>query len=88
MVKFLIKMISRKYEIQKQVIAEDPDREKGGRILNRVIRANHSATPCAVERKEEGGARRDESKGENRCGQGQTQIKHERDDVNDGDDRD
>ena len=27
------------------------------------------------------------SKGESRCGQGQTQIKHERDDVNDGDDR-
>ena len=81
-------MISRKYEIQKQVIAEDPDLEKSGRILNRVVRAHHSATPCAVERKEEGGARRDESKGENRCGQGQTQIKHERDDVNDGDDRD
>ena len=28
-------------------------------------RANHSATPCDVER-------RDESKGENRCGRGQT----------------
>ena len=51
-------------------------------------RANHSATPCTVERKDEGGARRDECKGEIRCGQGQTQIKHERDDVNDGDDRD
>ena len=51
-------------------------------------RANHSATPCAVERKDEGGARRDERKGENRCGQGQTQTKHEWDDMNDGDDRD
>ena len=50
-------------------------------------RANHSASPCAVERKDEGGARRDESKDENRCGQGQNQIKHERDDMNDGDDR-
>ena len=50
--------------------------------------ANHSAAPCAVERKDEGGARRDESKEEHRCGQGQTQIKHERDDMNDGPDRD
>ena len=33
-------------------------------------RANHSATPCAVERKDEGGARRDESEGKNRCDQG------------------
>ena len=40
-----------------------------------------------MERKDEDGARRDESKEENRCGQGQTQIKHERD-MNDGDDRD
>ena len=77
-VEFLIKMISRKYEIKKQVIGEDPDLEKSGRKLNRVIewnrdgitieadqrhvreilkgleleRANHSATPCAVERME------------------------------------
>ena len=42
-------------------------------------RANHSATPCAVER-------RDESKGENRCGRGQT--KHRWNDVNDDDNRD
>ena len=40
-------------------------------------RANHSATLCAWERKDEGGARSDENKGENRCGQGQTQTKHE-----------
>ena len=39
--------------------------------------ANHSATPCAVER-------RDESK--NRCGRGQT--KHRWDDVTDDDNRD
>ena len=51
-------------------------------------RANHSATPCAVERKDEGGARRDASKEENRCGQVQTQIKHERDDTSDGTERD
>ena len=104
-VEFHIKMISRKYEIKKQVIGEDPDFEKSGRILNRVIewdrdgitivadqrhvreilkglelvRANHSATPCAVER-------RDESNGQNRCGRGQTKSKHILDDVNDDDD--
>ena len=102
----LIRKKSRKYEIKKQVIGEDPDLEKSGRTLNRGIewnrdiaieadqrhvgeilknlkleRANHSATPCAVERKDEG-------KGENQRGQGQTQIKHECDDMNDGDVRD
>ena len=30
-------MISRRYEIKKQLIGEDADLEKGGRILNRVI---------------------------------------------------
>ena len=34
---FLIKMISKKYEIRKQVLGRDPDLEKSGRILNRVI---------------------------------------------------
>ena len=113
-VEFLIKMISRKYEIKKQVIGEDPDLEKSGRMLNRAIewdrdgitteadqrhvremlkellleRGNRSATPCAVERKDERGERSDESKGENRCGQGQTQTKHEWDGTSDGDDRD
>ena len=33
---FLIKNESRKYEIKKQVIGEDPDLEKSGRVLNRV----------------------------------------------------
>ena len=42
-------------------------------------RVNHSATQCAVER-------RDESKGENRCGRGQTKSRW--DDVNDDDNRD
>ena len=76
---FLIKVMSQKFEIKKQVIGEDPDLEKSGRILNRVIewcpdgktieeadqrhvreilkgfeleRANHSATRCAVERRD------------------------------------
>ena len=79
-VEFFIAMISKRYEIRKQVIGEDLDFEKSGRILNRVIarnrdgitieadqrhvreilkgleleRANHSATPCAMERKDEG----------------------------------
>ena len=34
---FLIKMISRTHEIKKQVIGEDADLEKSGRILNRVV---------------------------------------------------
>ena len=33
----LIKMISKKYKIKKQVLGGDPDLEKSGRILNRVI---------------------------------------------------
>ena len=96
MVEFFIKMISRKYEIKKLVIAEDADLANSGRILNRVIewgrdgitieadqrhvrdilndleleRANHSGTPCVVERKNEGNTRSDESEGEKRRGQG------------------
>ena len=33
----LTRMISKKYEIKKQVIGEDPDVEKSGRLVNRVI---------------------------------------------------
>ena len=40
-------------------------------------RANHFATPCAVEKKKEGNASSDESDGENRREQGQTHSKHE-----------
>ena len=106
-VEFHIRMISKKYEIKKQVIGKNPDFEKSGRILNRVIewnrdgitieahqrhvrdilkgleleRPNRSATPCAVERKDEG-------KGESRRGQGQTQTEHEWDNANNSDDRD
>ena len=36
-VELLIKMISRKYEIKKQVIGEDTDLETSESILNRVI---------------------------------------------------
>ena len=76
----LIRMISKKYEIKKQVIGKDPDLEKSGRILNHVIewnrdgitietdqrhvreilkgleleRGNRSATPCALERRDDG----------------------------------
>ena len=39
-VELLIKMISKRYEIKKQVIGEDPDLEKSGRTLNRVIAWN------------------------------------------------
>ena len=48
-------------------------------VMKGLERANHSATPCAVER-------RDESKGDNRCGRGQT--KRRWDVVNDDDNRD
>ena len=41
-----------------------------------------------MESKDGGGARRDEGKDKNRCGQGQTEIKYERSDMSDGDDRD
>ena len=51
-------------------------------------RGNHSATPCAVERKQEGNARSDESKGENQCEQGQCQTKYDWDDAGCGDDKD
>ena len=44
-------------------------------------RANRSATPCAVER-------RDEGKGESRRGQEQTQAGHKWDNANNSDDRD
>ena len=37
-VELLFKLISRKYEIKKQVTSEDADLEKTGRILNRVIK--------------------------------------------------
>ena len=36
-VELLMTMISRKYEIKKRVIGEDPDLEKSGRILHRLI---------------------------------------------------
>ena len=49
-------------------------------------RANHLGPPCAVEGKKEGNAR-SESKRENRCDQGQTQTKHQWDDMCDGDGR-
>ena len=39
-VEFFIRRISKKYEIKKQAIGEDPDLEKSGRILNRVIEWN------------------------------------------------
>ena len=44
-------------------------------------RANHSATSCATEEKDEG-------KGEHQRGQGQIQTEHEWNDVNNGDDTD
>ena len=51
-------------------------------------RANHSATPCAVERKDEGHARSDENRRESQCEQGPTHTKHKWNDMGDGDGRD
>ena len=39
-VEFLIRMKTKKYEIKKQKFGEDPDLEKSGRFLNRVIEWN------------------------------------------------
>ena len=50
-----------------------------------VERAKHS--PRTAERKKEGNARSAESKGKNQCEQGQTQTKHEWDNMGDGDGR-
>ena len=48
-VEFFIKMISRKYEIQKQVIVEDADLEKSGRVLNRVIECGRDGTTAEAD---------------------------------------
>ena len=102
-VEFFVRLISNKYEKEKQVTGEDPDFEKGGRTLNRVVECGRhhnrggsrgtsgrywevsswserirSATPRAVERKDEG-------KGESRRGQGQTETEHEWDNANNSD---
>ena len=57
------------------------------RKILKGLRANHTATPCAVESKNDINARNDERKGENRRGRRQSQTKHEWDDVSEGDDR-
>ena len=49
--------------------------------------ANHTATPCTVERKKEDNERSDESKGGNQCDQGQCRTKHDWDDAGNGDDK-
>ena len=50
-------------------------------------KANHAATPCNMDTKNEKNARSDGSKGENQCEQGQRQTKHDWDDAGDGDDK-
>ena len=72
-VEFLIKLMSRKRgRILNRVIELDRDGitiEADQRHVREMLKdlelepANHSATTCAVERKDEGGARRDERKG-------------------------
>ena len=50
-VELLIKMISKKYEIKKQVIGEDPDLGKSGKILNRVIEWNRDGFPIEADQR-------------------------------------
>ena len=75
------RILNRVIEWNRNGITTDADQRHVREIMNglELERANHSATPCDV-------ARRDESKGENRCRRGQT--KHRWDDVNDDDDKD
>ena len=71
-------------------IAIEADQRHVREILKdlELERANHSATPCAVERKNEGNARSNESEWEKRRHTG-TDSHHERvDGISDGDDRD
>ena len=80
---------NRVIEWRRAGITIEADQRHVREILNdlELERANHTATSCAVERKNEGSARTDESKGEYRRGQGQTRTKHEWDGMSDGDDR-
>ena len=48
---FLIKMMSRKYEIKKQVIGGDADLEKSGIILNRVIEWSRDGIPMEADQR-------------------------------------
>ena len=94
-------MISRKYEIKKHVIGEDPDLEKSGRILNNVIERSRDGTTIEADQRHVREIMKDlelqranhsathaDSKGENRRGRRQTQTKHEWDGTGDGDGRD
>ena len=49
-VELLIRMISKRYEVKKQVIGEDPDFEKRGRRLNRVIAWNRDGITIEADR--------------------------------------
>ena len=53
-VEFLIKMMSRKYEIKKQVIGGDADLEKSGIILNRVIEWSRDGIPIEADQRRQG----------------------------------
>ena len=62
-------------------ITTEADQRHVREILKGLLQANRSATPCGVERMDEG-------RGASRCRQEQTQAEHEWDTANDGDDRD
>ena len=93
-------MISKKEEIKKQVIRDDPDLEKSGRILNRVIEWNHNGIKIEADQKVLSRSKRthwnsmwcgkDGMKARWRVGadRNRPQAEHEWDIANDGDDRD
>ena len=51
-VEFLIRLISKKNEIKKQVIGEEPDLEKSGRILNRDTKWNRDGTTIEADQRD------------------------------------
>ena len=88
-VQLLIKMRSMKLEIKKQMMSEDTDLDKSGRILNRVTeRGRDGITSEADQRHVKGSlkelhlcaaVRKKRGKGENQGEQGQTDAQHDMD---------
>ena len=85
-VQLLIKMISMKLEIKKQMMSEDTDLENSGRILNRVIEWGRDGITSEADQRHVRESfkeldlcavvRKKRGKGENRCEQGQTDTQH------------
>ena len=87
---FLIKIISKKYEIKKQVLGGDPEFEMSGRILHRVIEWDRDGITIEADQRHVReimkGLKLERANHSATCRPGQT--KHRWDDVNDDDDKD